>query len=528
MRIPVRHRGRRLDDRRRRLGRRRRLQRRHRPGHGHRRLLLPGRGGRPEQHRGRRHAGHLGVRRRHEGDRHPRLGATYNSSGPNGKTDYRHVMAHTKVVDGKGYVYVGAERAKNDGTMVVDFELNRLKAKTWGDGIVQAQPLRQRPPDLPRVRERRLEPDRDRLPRQRRHGLRERPGGDLQGQWAPTTPARRTRSATNWVALAGVTFPGSSAYTIDAFNFAEASVNLSALDIPVDCLSFQQGSIRSRTGGAPDASQLKDASETVSAGPQHVRVAQGPQEGCRHRRPGRGRDLQDRAGPADRVPRGVAERHRRRRRTTPTARPTASSTSPACEPDTYKVTELTAAARLLPGRLTSTRPRRSATGGSRPSPSRIPSATIKLAEGGRRRQAAGRRRRSRSRPTRAPATAVLTVVDNGANDTDDTAGELAVRRVLIGGPYVDRRDPAARRLHRHQRHLHRDHRGQPGVARTWSRPRPARSSTPSARSAGVKDGPDGSALLGGATFIGHARPARRQGQPLGHRQRRQRCRPDGR
>ncbi len=73
------------------------------------------------------------------------------------------------------------------------------------------------------------------------------------------TTLNAVRSATNFQALATVAFP-SSTYDLPAFAWAEASVNIAALGLPVTCLNFGQGSIRSRTGGAPDSSQLKDAS----------------------------------------------------------------------------------------------------------------------------------------------------------------------------------------------------------------------------------------------------------------------------
>ena len=184
----------------------------------------------------------------------------FNNSGPNGKTDYRHVMAHTRVANGNGYVFVGSERVVNNGDMVVDFELNRLPFKKYSDGV--SKPNRSVGDVL--------------------ISLEYSNGGSnpvvtvyevatvtdyAAGQvvtfnaMSDADVSTATRSATNWQDLASVTFPGGSTYPVPAFDFAEASVNLSALNLNLDCLSFQQGSIRSRTGGSPSTSQLKDASE---------------------------------------------------------------------------------------------------------------------------------------------------------------------------------------------------------------------------------------------------------------------------
>ncbi len=55
----------------------------------------------------------------------------FNNSGPNDKTDYRHVMAGVKVSGGNPYVFLGAERIDTTGTMVVDFELNQKPFKVF-------------------------------------------------------------------------------------------------------------------------------------------------------------------------------------------------------------------------------------------------------------------------------------------------------------------------------------------------------------------------------------------------------------
>ena len=48
-----------------------------------------------------------------------------NSAGLNAKTDFKHIMAHARIVGNSAFAYLGAERISNNGTMVVDFELNK-------------------------------------------------------------------------------------------------------------------------------------------------------------------------------------------------------------------------------------------------------------------------------------------------------------------------------------------------------------------------------------------------------------------
>ena len=191
----------------------------------------------------------------------------FNSAGPNGKTDYRHVMAGVKVSGGNPFVFLGAERVDTSGTMVVDLELNQKPFKTWGDGV--AKP--------------------DRSVNDLLISLEYSNGGsnpvvtlyrvssivsqNANGQVAAFSKIgdqatiNAVRSATNFVALANTQFPPTpagpapAAYTVPAFAWAEASVNLAELNLPVTCLNFGQGSIRSRTGGSPDSSQLKDATK---------------------------------------------------------------------------------------------------------------------------------------------------------------------------------------------------------------------------------------------------------------------------
>ena len=54
-----------------------------------------------------------------------------NNAGPNTKTDFKHIMAHAKVVGNSAFAFMGAERIVNNGTMVVDFELNKKPFKVY-------------------------------------------------------------------------------------------------------------------------------------------------------------------------------------------------------------------------------------------------------------------------------------------------------------------------------------------------------------------------------------------------------------
>jgi hypothetical protein len=169
-----------------------------------------------------------------------------NSAGPNAKTDFKHIMAHAEVWANSAFAYLGAERLVNNGTMVVDFELNKKPFKQYAVGP--------------------LKPDRsngDLL-----ISLEYSNGGSnpivtiyqitnvvtsANGQTndftavSDTTVLNAVRSATNFVDLTSSGF----GYTVPAFDFAEASIDLSKLGITTGCPGFSTGHIRSRTGGDP-------------------------------------------------------------------------------------------------------------------------------------------------------------------------------------------------------------------------------------------------------------------------------------
>src|SRR5262245_10489935 len=177
-----------------------------------------------------------------------------NAAGPNPKTDFKHVMAHAEVVGNSAFAYLGAERVVNNGTMVVDFELNKKPFKQYAVGP--------------------MKPDRsngDLL-----ISLEYSNGGSnpivtiykianvvttANGQTNDFTAINDTdtadavRSATNFVDLTNSGF----GYTVPSFDFAEASIDLSKIGITTGCPGFSTGHIRSRTGGDPGSSQLKDA-----------------------------------------------------------------------------------------------------------------------------------------------------------------------------------------------------------------------------------------------------------------------------
>jgi uncharacterized repeat protein (TIGR01451 family) len=177
-----------------------------------------------------------------------------NSAGPNPKTDFRHVMAYAKYVGNSAFLYLGAERLNNEGTLVVDFELNRKTFKEFSVG--PAKPNRT---------------DGDLL-----ISLEYSNGGSnpivtlykidnvvdfATGQTndfvkvSDATVSAAVRSATNFETLTSAGF----GYDIEPFLFAEASFDLAALGINAGCPGFTAGHIRSRTGGDPQSSQLKDA-----------------------------------------------------------------------------------------------------------------------------------------------------------------------------------------------------------------------------------------------------------------------------
>jgi uncharacterized repeat protein (TIGR01451 family) len=185
----------------------------------------------------------------------------FNNAGPNDKTDYRHVMAGVKISGANPYVSLGAERIDTNGTMVVDFELNQKPFKVFSGAPGVAKPDRSIN-DLLISLEYANGGSNPEVTLYRVSAVQAFSTGQTVtfSKISDATTISAVRSATNFQALTGVAFP-TATYDVQAFAWAEASVNLNALDLPVSCLTFGQGSIRSRTGGSPDSSQLKDASQ---------------------------------------------------------------------------------------------------------------------------------------------------------------------------------------------------------------------------------------------------------------------------
>ncbi len=178
-----------------------------------------------------------------------------NSAGPNPKTDFKHIMAHAKVVGNSAFAYMGAERIVNNGD-----DGRRLRAEQEavqglpGRRAAQARPHRRRPADLARVLERRQQPDRDHLrDRQRRRTSRaDRPSTSSRSatrrRSAPSA-ARPTSSTSRIRASATRSRPSTSPRRPST---SRSSASQTA------CPGFSSGHIRSRTGGDPASSQLKD------------------------------------------------------------------------------------------------------------------------------------------------------------------------------------------------------------------------------------------------------------------------------
>ncbi len=179
-----------------------------------------------------------------------------NSAGPNPKTDFKHIMAHARpnAAGTSAIAYLGAERLVNNGTMVVDFELNQKPFKQFSVG--PAKPNRTEGDLLisleysngggnPIVTLYKITNVKDFATGQTNDFL------EVNDQ----TVIDAVRSATNFEDLTDSGF----GYTVPAFDFAEASIDLAALKITSGCPGFSSGHIRSRTGGDPASSQLKDA-----------------------------------------------------------------------------------------------------------------------------------------------------------------------------------------------------------------------------------------------------------------------------
>ena len=150
-----------------------------------------------------------------------------NSAGPNPKTDFKHIMAHAKVVGDSAFAYMGAERMVNNGTMVVDFELNKKPFKTFPAG---GPPKPDRTAgDLLISLEYSNGGSNPIVTIYAMANVQNFPSGQTVDfiQVSDATTLSAVRSATNFVDLTNSGF----GYTIPSFDFAEASIDLSKLGI---------------------------------------------------------------------------------------------------------------------------------------------------------------------------------------------------------------------------------------------------------------------------------------------------------
>ena len=176
----------------------------------------------------------------------------FNSAGPNDKTDYRHVMAGVKVSGGNPYVFLGAERIDTNGSMVVDFELNQKPFKVFPGAPGVAKPDRS-VNDLLISLEYANGGSNPEVTLYRVSAVQEfNTGQTVTFSKISDANDDRRRPVGDQLRGAGERrLPVGDLRPCAAFAWAEASVNIAALDLPVTCLNFGQGSIRSRTGGAP-------------------------------------------------------------------------------------------------------------------------------------------------------------------------------------------------------------------------------------------------------------------------------------
>ena len=165
-------------------------------------------------------------------------------------------MAHARpnAAGDSAIAYLGAERLVNNGTMVVDFELDQKPFKQFAVGPLKPNRT-----------------DGDLLISLEYSNGGSNPVVTLYNITNVVTSANgqtndfvkvsdaktiaAVHSATNFVDLT----PSGFGYTVPSFDFAEASIDLKALGIENGCPGFSSGHIRSRTGGDPGSSQLKDA-----------------------------------------------------------------------------------------------------------------------------------------------------------------------------------------------------------------------------------------------------------------------------
>lgn len=175
----------------------------------------------------------------------------YDSGPVTGKDDMKHVMAYAKFVGTSAYFFAGAERIINNGDTHIDFELNRKPFKTWADGI--SKPNRTVGDVLVSLEFSNggAEPD---VTVYKITGVTDHANGQVVTVSTDQATTAAVHSATNFEDLTSSGF----GYTVPQFEFAETSIDLSALGINTACPGLSSGHIRTRAGGDISSSQLKD------------------------------------------------------------------------------------------------------------------------------------------------------------------------------------------------------------------------------------------------------------------------------
>ncbi|HEU4672122.1 MAG TPA: SpaA isopeptide-forming pilin-related protein, partial [Candidatus Limnocylindrales bacterium] len=176
------------------------------------------------------------------------------TTGPiTGKDDMKHVMAYAKFVGNSAYFYAGAERIINTGDTHIDFELNRKPFKTYSDGV--SKPDRSVGDILISLEFSNGGSD-PIVTVYKVTGVTNYASGQTVTVGSDIATSAAVHSATNFEDLAGSGF----GYTVPSFEFAETSIDLSALGISTSCPGLSSGHIRTRAGGDVSSSQLKDTS----------------------------------------------------------------------------------------------------------------------------------------------------------------------------------------------------------------------------------------------------------------------------
>ncbi len=166
------------------------------------------------------------------------------------KDDVEYAMAYAKFVGNSAFFYAGATRIVNNGDTHIDFELNRKPFKTYSDGI--SKPNRTVGDVLVSLEFSNGGSD-PIVTVYKVTAVTDYPTGQDTTFSTDLATAAAVHSATNFQDL-----PDEGIGAIPEFEFAETSIDLSALGISTGCPGISSGHIRTRAGGDLDSSQLKD------------------------------------------------------------------------------------------------------------------------------------------------------------------------------------------------------------------------------------------------------------------------------